>query len=151
AACARLAAAGVASAQAFIVGGAAHGAWDERYVLSDDEAQAIGEGVHAMANRRPTPSPEPTPDPTPADPPAPARAPTMAGLGMFVWYLANAENGDPAAICARAHAVGLRYVLVKCGDGAQPWRQFTPELVAALRAGGLEVYGWAYCYGEDVE
>src|SRR5262249_47050027 len=47
--------------------------------------------------------------------------------------------------------VDLRYVLVKCGDGAQPWRQFSPELVAALKAGGLSVYGWAYCYGDDVD
>jgi hypothetical protein len=70
---------------------------------------------------------------------------------MWIWYVANAEGGDPAAIVARARAVGLRYVLIKCGDGGNVWRQFDPGLVASLKAGGLEVYGWGYCYGEDVE
>ncbi|HZQ99000.1 MAG TPA: hypothetical protein VFC93_09310 [Chloroflexota bacterium] len=158
-ACQRLAAAGVDSAQAFAVGGVSHGAWDERYVLTDDEAQAIGEGVRAMPkNSRPEGAA------AAGGPPPRNDAPTaeevlrsaedgrrkMTGLGMFIWYVSGAEAGRADAICARARAVGLSYVLVKCGDGAQPWRQFTPELVAALKAGGLEVYGWGYCYGDDV-
>lgn len=40
--CRELAAAGIESAQAFIVGGKSFGAWDERYVISQEEAEEIG-------------------------------------------------------------------------------------------------------------
>jgi hypothetical protein len=127
-----LAAAGVQSAQAFIVGGRSNGAWDERYILTDDEAAAIGQR-HTFSV-------------APGD-----VGDLMRGRGMFVWYLEAAERGDLAAIGARARAAGVRFVLVKCGDGGAAWRQFSPATVAALKAEGLEVHGWAYCYGEDVD
>jgi hypothetical protein len=79
------------------------------------------------------------------------RSPSMRGVGMFVWYVDEADGGSPGAIAARARETGLRYVLVKCGDGASPWAQFSTGLVGALQQDGLEVYGWAYCYGDDVD
>jgi hypothetical protein len=79
------------------------------------------------------------------------RSPAMRGVGMFIWYVSNAAGGDAATIAARAKQVGLRFVLVKCGDGGSAWDQFTPELVSGLQTEGLEVHGWAYCYGDDVD
>jgi hypothetical protein len=38
-------------------------------------------------------------------------------------------------------------VFVKSSDGPTWWSQFTPELVSALKAGGLRVCAWQFVYG----
>jgi hypothetical protein len=38
-------------------------------------------------------------------------------------------------------------VLIKSADGGHLWRQFTPELVTALKAQGLRVCAWQFVYG----
>src|SRR5438105_11108214 len=71
--------------------------------------------------------------------------PSLRGIGMFVWYLEAA--GAARAVAARARDAGLGHVLVKCGDGGEPWGQFSADLVGALHDAGVEAHGWAYCYG----
>src|SRR5207249_745625 len=36
---------------------------------------------------------------------------------------------------------------VKAHDGGDVWSQFNPTLVSDLRAAGLKVLAWGYCYG----
>ncbi len=43
----------------------------------------------------------------------------------------------------------MRTLLVKAADGTTPDPQFTPALVAALRASGLTVCGWTFAYGAE--
>lgn len=86
-------------------------------------------------------------------PRAPGAAPGVAsafdGNGMWVWYISRSEGGDFAQIRAQAQAHGITTVYVKSADGASVWRQFTPEAVAELKAGGLRVCGWQFVYGRD--
>jgi hypothetical protein len=67
--------------------------------------------------------------------------------GMWIWYVKDASGGSANAIIeqARAHRIGTVYV--KSGDDRNYWSQFSPKLVAALKAGGLNVCGWQYVYG----
>ncbi|MCU0314808.1 MAG: peptidoglycan-binding protein [Solirubrobacteraceae bacterium] len=74
-------------------------------------------------------------------------APGFTGQAMWIWVLDRTERGDPARIAARARAAGVTAVYVKAGDGASLWRQFTPQVVAALKAGGLRVCAWQFVYG----
>jgi hypothetical protein len=74
-------------------------------------------------------------------------APGFTGQAMWVWLLDKTEGGDPAAIAARARAAGISAVYLKSGDGGSVWRQFTPAVVAALKAGGLRVCAWQFVYG----
>ena len=89
----------------------------------------------------------PRPAPTPSPAPAPPTGSAFDGNGMWIWYVSKANGGDPNAIVAQAKAHGVTTVFVKSGDGANYWTQFTPELVAALHAGGLNVCAWQYVYG----
>ena len=73
------------------------------------------------------------------------------GGGMWIWYLTQAEAGDPSAIATRALGSNVRTVFVKSGDGTDYWEQFTPELVQALKSRGVEVCAWQYVYGNDPE
>jgi hypothetical protein len=70
------------------------------------------------------------------------------GNGMWIWYVSKSNGGDPNAIVAQAHAHGISTVFVKSGDGTNFWTQFSPDLVAALKAGGLRVCAWQYVYGD---
>ncbi len=50
----------------------------------------------------------------------------------------------------RARAAGISTVFVKSSDGAASrWAQFSPELVAGLKAQGLRVCAWQFVYGND--
>jgi hypothetical protein len=71
------------------------------------------------------------------------------GDAMWIWNLSKSSGGDPNAILAQANAHGIRTVFVKSGDGTRYWSQFSPQLVAALHAGGLKVCGWQYVYGSN--
>jgi hypothetical protein len=95
--------------------------------------------------------------PAPPAPPAagPAPAPgalpeVFRGNGMWIWELGRSQGGDPVAIAARARAAGVSTVFVKSSDGASSrWAQFSPALVAALKAQGLRVCAWQFVYGND--
>jgi hypothetical protein len=68
---------------------------------------------------------------------------------MWIWYLTSSDGGNAPAIIARAHAGGVRTLIIKSGDGINYWSQFTRRLVRQLRAGGLHVCAWQYVYGTD--
>jgi hypothetical protein len=81
--------------------------------------------------------------------PALQPATVLDGTGMWIWQVSRASGGDPAAIAAQARQYGVRTVLVKSSDGTSWWSQFSPELVSALKAGGLRVCAWQFVYGGD--
>jgi hypothetical protein len=70
---------------------------------------------------------------------------------MWLWYVSKSSGGDPQAIADQARAHGISTVFVKSSDGTTWWSQFSPELVAALKAGGLRVCAWQYVYGASPE
>jgi peptidoglycan hydrolase-like protein with peptidoglycan-binding domain len=71
------------------------------------------------------------------------------GDGIWIWQLPRSNGGDVAAIGAQARAAGIETVFVKSSDGATPWPQFSPALVAALHAQGLRACAWQFVYGAD--
>jgi putative peptidoglycan binding protein len=73
------------------------------------------------------------------------------GNGMWIWYVSKSSGGDPNAIVAQAHQYGITTVFVKSSDGTSSWSQFSPQLIAALKAGGLKVCAWQYVYGDQPE
>jgi Putative peptidoglycan binding domain len=80
----------------------------------------------------------------------PGELPTaFRGNGMWIWELPKSERGDVLAIAAKAKAKGIGTVFIKSADGVRVWSQFTPELVAGLRAQGLRVCAWQYVYGSN--
>jgi peptidoglycan hydrolase-like protein with peptidoglycan-binding domain len=76
-----------------------------------------------------------------------AGASALTGRGMWIWHLDRSDGGNVAAIAARARAAGVKTVLVKSSDGGSYWSQFSPQLVSALHAAGLNVCAWQYVYG----
>jgi peptidoglycan hydrolase-like protein with peptidoglycan-binding domain len=72
----------------------------------------------------------------------------LDGDGMWVWYVSQ-SGGSASAIAQQAKTYGLEHVLVKAGDGACPWSQFTPELVSTLHANGIRVCAWQFVYGRN--
>ena len=72
------------------------------------------------------------------------------GQGMWIWYVSKSSGGSTASIIAQAHAAGVTTVFIKSSDGSSNyWSQFSPQLVAELKAGGLKVCGWQYVYGSN--
>lgn len=78
----------------------------------------------------------------------------LSGKGLWLQRVAACENGDLDAILARAQAAGLRHVIVKIADGADPanveahGRDLARDLTARLSAAGLAVWGWQSLYGD---
>jgi hypothetical protein len=81
--------------------------------------------------------------------PSTPRGTPFDGAGMWIWELPNSEGGDPAAIAQRALGNNVSTVFIKSGDGTSYWNQFSPQLVADLKARGLRVCAWQYVYGRD--
>jgi len=72
------------------------------------------------------------------------------GQGMWIWYVSKSSGGSTASIIAQAHAAGVSTVFIKSSDGSSNyWSQFSPQLVAELKAGGLRVCAWQYVYGSN--
>ncbi len=89
----------------------------------------------------------------------------LQGKGMYLWRIHRVEGGNPAAIAEAAHQAGLSHVLIKIADGRGTYNTYkvedgremynyqggedhVPALVAALRAKGIQPWGWQYIYGE---
>src|SRR3970282_643832 len=89
----------------------------------------------------------------------------LQGKGMYLWRIHRAEGGDPNAIADAAQKAGLTHVLIKVAAGARTYNTYkvkdgremynyqsgedhVPALVAALRAKGIQPWGWQYIYGE---
>ncbi|HEY3108743.1 MAG TPA: hypothetical protein VGL23_08325, partial [Chloroflexota bacterium] len=85
----------------------------------------------------------------------------VLGRGLWIWYAPRAgQLLDPTAATGRGIVAACRranahWVAIKGGDPKSPrdgsWPQLSPDLVAELREAGLSVFGWPYCYLEDVE
>ncbi|MGI8505348.1 MAG: peptidoglycan-binding domain-containing protein [Solirubrobacteraceae bacterium] len=74
----------------------------------------------------------------------------FAGRAMWIWELSSANGGNLASIIASAHQRGIGTLYIKSSDGANFWSsQFSPQIVAALHAGGLRVCAWQYVYGNQ--
>jgi hypothetical protein len=66
---------------------------------------------------------------------------------MWIWYVSKASGGRVSAIIATARRYHIGTLMIKSGDGSQRWSQFSPKLVGALHAAGLQVCAWQYVYG----
>ena len=81
--------------------------------------------------------------------PAAARAAgdPFAGTGMWVWQMSRTERGNATAVAARAASSGVTTVIVKGGNATTRWAQFSPALVAALHARGVNACAYHFLYG----
>lgn len=79
----------------------------------------------------------------------------LTGKGWFIWQLARCEGGDPQAIAVKAKEAGCTHVLIKVAERNfafgfdQFKRDLVPPVAAALRAQGIEAWGWHYVYGDQ--
>jgi hypothetical protein len=77
------------------------------------------------------------------------------GKGWFIWQIARCEGGDPQAIAVKAKEAGCTHVLLKVAERNfafgfdQFKRDLVPPVAAALRAQGIEAWGWHYVYGDQ--
>ena len=71
----------------------------------------------------------------------------FSGTGMWIWQLARSEHGDVGALAARAKAAGVDTLIIKGANATQRWPQFSPAVVSALRAQGLNVCAYHFLYG----
>ncbi|MEZ5123607.1 MAG: peptidoglycan-binding domain-containing protein [Solirubrobacterales bacterium] len=75
----------------------------------------------------------------------------FAGHGMWIWQVSKAAGGDPAGIAEQAHAANIDTLIIKSAHGPTPWSQFSPQLVAALKAQGLTVCGYQRLLGSRAQ
>lgn len=73
---------------------------------------------------------------------------------FWIWNIPNCEGGDPLKIASAAVQAGLTDVFVKVADGQVKFGIYdqvdvVPAVVAALKAVGIEVWGWQYVYGAN--
>lgn len=81
---------------------------------------------------------------------------SLQGKGFWIWKIPNCEGGDPAAIANMAQASSLTHVFIKIADENRIYNldpttgvDLIPPVAAALRAIGIQVWGWHYVYGDD--
>jgi hypothetical protein len=79
---------------------------------------------------------------------------TLTGKWIWLWNWRRCDNGDTSRVAARLRAAGCTGALVKAWDGGRWFDQSATggwrEIARALKAGGVSVGGWGYCYGSDV-
>ncbi len=80
----------------------------------------------------------------------------LQGKGIMIWKVKDCEGGNPAAIAKTAVNMGLTHVMLKIADSRYAYNidkttntDLIPPLAQALRAKGLQVWGWHYVYGYD--
>lgn len=89
---------------------------------------------------------------TPPAPPAPPAPPTaaslLAGKGMWLHIVERAEGGNPAAIVAKAKAVGITHVYVRLGSSFDGFygQAALDRLLPVAHAAGLKIVGWDFPY-----
>jgi hypothetical protein len=74
-------------------------------------------------------------------------ADSLAGRGMWIWYVSRSSGGTLSGIIATARQYGVSTVMIKSSDGPTMWSQFNPTLVSTLHSAGLRVCAWQYVYG----
>jgi len=82
----------------------------------------------------------------------------LSGKGFYIWQIPCCEAGDPEKLAEEAKKSGFSHVLIKIADGNYAYniekgtnRDLVPDVVAALKAQGIAVWGWHYVYGEYPE
>src|SRR3990172_937683 len=78
----------------------------------------------------------------------------LSGKGIYLWQIMRVAGGDPAAIAKKAAAANLTHVLIKVADGRYGYgfyngKDMVSPVVAALRAKGIQPWGWQYIYGKE--
>lgn len=80
----------------------------------------------------------------------------LKGKGFYLWKIPECENGDANAIASLAVAAGLTHVLIKIANGIYSSNydfdrkiDLVPPVRQALKARGVQLYGWHYVYGND--
>jgi hypothetical protein len=80
----------------------------------------------------------------------------LEGKGMFTWKIPRCEGGNPGAIAAVAKSANLTHVLLKIADGVTAYKgdwgssvDVVPDVVKALHAENIQVWGWHYIYGDN--
>jgi len=86
---------------------------------------------------------------TSSAPAAAIPAATSPFSGTALWIKQVPSQSTPQALAAQATQSGARTLFVKAADGSTPDPQFTPALVAGLRAAGVSVCGWTFAYGQS--
>jgi hypothetical protein len=81
---------------------------------------------------------------------------TLQGKGFYIWQILRCEGGDAGAIASTAASAGLTHVLIKIADNSSPYnidpnsgKDLVPDVVQALRARKITIWGWQYVYGYD--
>lgn len=81
---------------------------------------------------------------------------SLQGKGFFTWRLPLCDGGNPAKMAFNAQAARLSHVLLKIADGPSVYRgeaklatDMVPAAVEALRAAGIQVWGWHFVYGDQ--
>ena len=77
---------------------------------------------------------------------ADAARPPKSFRGTSLWVV-HAPLESVGALVAAARSAGARTLIVKAAEGASPEPEFTPALLAALRAGGVSVCAWTFDTG----
>ncbi len=79
----------------------------------------------------------------------------LTGKGWFIWQVSRCEHGSAKAIADRAVAAGLSHVLIKVAERTYAYgihwlgQDLVAPVAEALRARGIQVWGWHYVYGEQ--
>lgn len=79
---------------------------------------------------------------------------SLAGKGMMIWQLPRCEDGSPEKIAQAAKQAGLTHVIIKIANGMLAYnvdrntnQDLVPAVAQALKAKGIQVWGWHYVYG----
>ncbi len=80
----------------------------------------------------------------------------LKGKGFYIWKIKDCEGGNANAIALEAKEAGLSHVLIKVADGIYTYNydwnarvDLVPPVASALRAMGIQVWGWHYVYGDN--
>jgi hypothetical protein len=74
------------------------------------------------------------------------------GQGMFVWRIKHCDGGDPAKIVLRCKENNIKWLALKIVDGSYEYAyniNYIDPLVRALKANGIDVWGWGWTYGRS--
>jgi hypothetical protein len=78
---------------------------------------------------------------------------TLQGKGFYIWKIPSCENGSATSIANAAATAKLTHVLVKIADGTSKYNissagaDLVPGVISALKAKGIQTWGWQYVYG----
>jgi hypothetical protein len=78
----------------------------------------------------------------------------LVGKGMMIWQVSRCERGDAGMIATISQKSGFSHVLIKIANGIYAYNldntgkiDLVAPVVQALKAKGIQVWGWHYVYG----